>query len=326
VNKMEKPHMQIPIAIDVERAHLAKPETIVVATDLTDAEILVPHAVAQAKATGARIRLVHAIDPRETFSVESRMVVYQSRTEEESRVELALRGMASEIETQGVACEVRWRHGYPADVVPEQIAESGATRLIMASHGRGKLGQFLLGSVANHLLGKVSVPVFIAGPQSLPSGSHATPRRILHPVSMNGDYKESAKLAIQLARLYRAELTMLHIPDRDIEKSLHPGCTLCWAKNLFAKLVPEGADVVPPLRIDLAFGDKVEQIRDAAKRTEADWIVMGVDEGFSLWPLTENTAYRVLSVAGCPVLAIRRRAHSPEEQKSAKGPCLVSII
>jgi nucleotide-binding universal stress UspA family protein len=318
--------MRIETAIDIARTHFVQPVTILVATDLTDAKVLVPHAVAQAKAAGARIRLVHAIDPRESFPIEAQSAAYQSFPKEDSEIDRALRAIASEIETHGVACEVGWQHGFPADVVQDEIAESGATRLIMASHGRGKLGQFLLGSVANQLLGRVSVPVFIAGPQSLPAVSHATPRRILHPVSMNGDYKESARLAIQLARLYRAELTMLHIPDREIEKSLHPGCSLCWAKNLFAKLVPEGAEIVPPLRIDVAFGDKVDQIRNTAKRIEADWIVMGVDEGFSLWPLTESTAYRVLAAACCPVLAIRRQARAPEAEISDAGHCLVSII
>lgn len=47
------------------------PGRILVATDLTDDDYLVPHAVAQARASNARVTLLHAILPARSISVEA---------------------------------------------------------------------------------------------------------------------------------------------------------------------------------------------------------------------------------------------------------------
>jgi nucleotide-binding universal stress UspA family protein len=132
---------------------------------------------------------------------------------------------------------------------------------------------------------------------------------------MNGDYRQHAELAMQLAGFYDAELTLLHIPDRDVVESIQPGLALAWAENLTADLLPaispHGAAAV---RVSVAFGDRVREIRDEAARMHADWIVLGVgDGGAPMWPLRETTAYRTLAIAHSPVLAIRRGAEARQE-------------
>jgi nucleotide-binding universal stress UspA family protein len=144
---------------------------------------------------------------------------------------------------------------------------------------------------------------------------HATPRRILHPVSLNGAYRQGVEQAIELARSFDAELTLLHIPDRDVESSIHPGCTLTWAENLFATLVPSSTPLHPSIRISVAFGNVVDEIRREAARIGADWIVLGIEEGYPFWPLKDSIAYKVLAVADCPVLAIRSDPHAREYAK-----------
>jgi hypothetical protein len=57
-------------------AGLAAPGKIVVATDLTDTEYLLPHAIAQANAAGASLILVHAVLPHESMPVETGAVPY----------------------------------------------------------------------------------------------------------------------------------------------------------------------------------------------------------------------------------------------------------
>jgi nucleotide-binding universal stress UspA family protein len=118
--------------------------------------------------------------------------------------------------------------------------------------------------------------------------------------------------AFELAKSFGAELTLLHIPDRDVEASIHPGCTLTWAENLFATLVPEGLQLQPPIQVSVAFGNVVDEIRREASRMGADWIVLGVEEGYPFWPLKDSTAYKVLAVAECPVLAIRSDPYQVE--------------
>jgi nucleotide-binding universal stress UspA family protein len=292
-------------ASTIPNSSLVSPKRILVATDLTDGDYLIPHAVAQAKASGAKVTLVHAILPAETLPLDAGSLAYVDWEQTERDIQLALVGIATRIKSQGIECDVVAKHGFAADVVEEEIKATRTTRLIMASHGRGKWGQFMMGSVANQLLGNTNIPVFVVGPKSASFPEHANPRKILHPVSLNGDYRRGVELAIELARTFHAELTLLHIPDRDVESSIHPGCTLTWAENLFATLVPKGADLEDPIQISVAFGNLAEEIRKGAARIGADWIVLGVDEGLAFWPLQESLAYKVLAVSACPVLAFR---------------------
>lgn len=309
----------------LEKDSLIAPRRILVATDLTDSEYLIPHAVAQAKASGAAVTLVHAILPAETMPLDAGAVAYIDWAKTEQDVEVEMLGMAAKIEAAGILCDVVAKHGFAADVLMEQIKATHAARLIMASHGRGKWGQFMMGSVANQLLGTVTVPVFVVGPNSAQYPEHATPRRILHPVSLNGAYRRGVRLAMELASGFGAELTLLHIPDRDVEASIHPGCTLTWAENLFATLVPGGAHIDPHIHVSVAFGNVVDEIRREATRIAADWIVLGIEEGYPFWPLKDSTAYKVLAVADCPVLAIRSDPFVRETEETMTVASLAPI-
>ena len=107
--------------------------------------------------------------------------------------------MAHKLEEHGVVCNIDIQHGFASDVVREAIMDTGATRVIMGTHGRGKFGQFALGSVANELLKTVDVPIFAIGPGVHGTTDHATPRKILHPVSMVGDFQRGVDFAVELA-------------------------------------------------------------------------------------------------------------------------------
>lgn len=292
-----------------DKKYLVQPLRILVATDLHDQDSLIPHIVAQGRASGALVTIVHAIEPNRCASCTSGVCRRAAEKAAGKREEEKIAAMVKKIEDQGVSCEAVLKHGLPADVVQEAISATGATRLIVASSARGKLGQFVLGSVANQLIGRVAIPIFLAGPHAAPTEGHCSPRRILHPVSMKGDYLQSAEFAIQLGELYGAEVTMLHVARHDVQRSLHTSLALSLADRLFAELAPNRDHLGPQIKISVAFGDPVDQIGKEAELLNADWIVLGVAEGFSLWPLMETTAYRLLAVAGCPVLAIR---HQPQ--------------
>ena len=229
------------------RAYIATfvmPTRILVATDLTDGDFLVPHVVAQAKASGAQVTLVHAILPANAFPLEAGHVPYPDEKFLDRDARLALQGIAHQIELEGVSCDIYLAHGFAADVIREEIKMTGATRLIMGTHGRGKWGQLAMGSVANELLGSVEVPVFVVGPNVSPVTEHVTPRRILHPVSLIGDYKKSLEIALNLAKAYEAELTLLHVLDLDADTTVSDvgSRSVTWAEKAILAVLPEGAE------------------------------------------------------------------------------------
>jgi nucleotide-binding universal stress UspA family protein len=297
-----------------QEAAFISPTQILVATDLTDGDYLVPHVIAQAKASHARVTLIHAILPTDTFPLEAGYVPYLDETVMEREVRVVLTDIARKIEREGIFCDVSFKHGFPADVVRETINNTGATRLIMGSHGRGKLGQLALGSVANQLLGSVAIPVFVVGPHALAAADNVVPKRILHPVSLAGDYRKSADLALTLAQSYGAELTFLHVLDRDVEQTVNRERTLTWAKNALMALVPKSGGLALPVNARAIYGRLVEEILSAATQTGADWIVLGVNKEVSSLPFRDSNAYKVIVAAKCGVLTIHHNPQGTEEE------------
>jgi nucleotide-binding universal stress UspA family protein len=293
---------------------LAVPKHILVATDLADSEDLIPHVISQAKASGAHVTLVHAM-PIDFGPIAGKAIP-------ERDVRFMMTGIMRALESQGITCDFVSRQGHPADVIREELARTGADRLIMATHGRGKLGQLALGSVAKELLTSADVPVFIVGPLSHTATIHFTPTRILHLVSLNGDDQKRVSFAFDVAKKYGAELTLLHVLDPDVKDVINPDRTFKWAENALAALVTYTSEMTPRVRIRVEAGNTVDEIVRVASEEKTDWIVMSVDGRFTRF--MDGTAYKVLASAPCPVLTLRHERRKGEEK--VRMPERISLI
>ena len=300
--------MQTPTENNFENRTWASPERILVATDLTDTDCLVPHAIAQAIASGARVTLVHALPPSDVVPLDGASIPFVDKAKIVRDVQIFLLGVAQQFVLQGVACDTAVRDGFAGDVIREELGRTNATRVIMGTHGRGKLGQLTLGSVAHDLVAKVPVPVFVVGPHARDSVQHVAPRRILHPVSLMGDYSESLHLALEIAKTYQAELTLLHVLDRDVNQNIDPERTVSWAKNALNALIPDAKNRVSPVHTRVVSGNLAEEILKAAVQTNADWIVLGADGKLRSWFAPESAACKMIATAPCPILTLR---HEP---------------
>jgi len=123
-----------PIEETFETKTFAAPNMIVMATDLTDTEELLPHAIAQAKASNAALRFVYAIPPYETFVPEAGKVAYIDPAERARDARMVLEQLAKQVSAQGINCAVTVRCGEPADIVAELVKETGAQRVIVRTH------------------------------------------------------------------------------------------------------------------------------------------------------------------------------------------------
>ena len=293
----------------IPKRALAASDHILVAIDSNDADYLVSHAMAQAKKTQARITLVHAIMPMNSVAVESRSVPCIDEAVLEREALRMLGELSGPLESQHIDCKVVARRGFAADVICEEIRRSGATRVIMGTHGRRHLAEFALGSVAKEVLRNADIPVFAVGPHAQRKAGRETPRKILHPVSLVGHYEESVKFAMELARIHGAELHLLHVLRSDFEANSDPGRSLDWAEHAMTTLVASEAKTVPLVQTSATFGNVLREILFAAAVVDADWIVIGVHGTFPFWPLSDNTAYRVLAEANCPVLTIPHNSY-----------------
>jgi nucleotide-binding universal stress UspA family protein len=285
---------------------LASPEKIMVATDLQDLDRLLPHVIAQAKASGSTVTIVHAIYPMYVASLETAVVPCDYETAIVGEVRAKLQDAVRRMEAEGIKAEVRVRIGSAGEVIREELRRSHSSRLIMGTHGRGMLRQFALGSVAHELITKVGIPIFVVGPRARAHTLHAAPRRILHPVSFVGEYRANCKLAIEIASIYGAELTLLHVLEQTVDESVNPDRAVRWAEATLRQIISEASDPVPRISTRVLFGKVAAEILRAAGEIDADWIVLSTDEGSNSGLFKETRAFEVLAAATCPVLTLGR--------------------
>lgn len=309
---------------NIEKAFGA-PAKIVVATDLTDTDYLLPHAIAQAKSGGASLILVHAILPHESIPVESGAIPYYDPLRMDRDARLMLENAAREVRDHGVECLTAVRHGFVSDVVAEVVANVGADRLIVGTHGRRGLKRFVLGSIARQLLETVEIPVCTVGPRAH-GEVNAVPVTILHPVSLAGMHERSAELSIKLARQLHARLTLLHViaPGPGIARD--PGAAVATATEQIEKLIPPEAQEFAEVQVRIALGTVVSEILAVAEELKASLLVLGVHAPAHSWlPGTEPAAYRILVSAPCPVISLRVSAAElePSKRKEEVNPLVI---
>lgn len=297
--------MQKLIKSEFQKCMLAAPDRILVATDLTDLDYLVPHAIAQAKVCGAKLVFVHVLAPNKNASPGNGAGSYAAHMHADPAkvirdARLVLLGVERQVEEQGIACETKVRQGGITEAIAREIRQTDAARLIAGTHGRGKLGRLVMGSVANRLLTSVDVPVMVVGPQACKPHEHAAPRRILHPVSLMEIDHNSIRLPLNVAQTCRAELTLLHVIDPGLMECETPGRVIEWASARLRGMVP-ATDLRPTVSARVACGELAEEILKAAGQIEADLILLGWG-GYSEWSFRDSVAYKVLTAAPCPVL------------------------
>jgi nucleotide-binding universal stress UspA family protein len=295
----------------------AAPGKIIVSTDLTDTDYLLPHAMVQAKASGASLLLVHAILPHESVPMESGAIPYYDPLRLDRDARLMLDTLARGVREQGVECTTAVRHGFVPDVVAEVVNNTGAGRLIVGTHGRRGLKRFVLGSIARQLLEAVDIPVCTVGPRAH-KGTLSRASTILHPVSLAGLHETSAALSFALGEQFGSRVTLLHVIAPAPHVSRDPGRVVNQAIADLNRLVPESAKPWCEAQARIALGSVVAEILTAAAEIQAGLIVLGVHAPSHSWlPGTEPAAYKILVSAPCPVISLRVHGE-PEKSKAER--------
>jgi nucleotide-binding universal stress UspA family protein len=106
------------------------------------------------------VMLLHVLEPITPQVVEGTIVVddIEARRHE---AEEYLAPISAALRSQGVDTAWAIRRGRPADEILAAAQEGGADLIAMATHGRTGLGRLLFGSVAEAVLRRATVPVFM---------------------------------------------------------------------------------------------------------------------------------------------------------------------
>jgi nucleotide-binding universal stress UspA family protein len=289
----------------------AAPDRILVATDLTDIEYLIPHAVAQCEVTGASLILLHVIPPAKSGSLEATVALIAETAEREAQMRLQevrriLSEVAATVRSNGINCDIVIRHGHPREVVKEITTHLHADRILLGTHSRRNLKKFFLGSNSLEILKVARVPVWTVGPLSR-LAVHGQPTRILHPVSLSGSYRDAAELAVQLGQFYKAEVTLLHVLPRVAHANESAERLTFRATAELSQLIPDEMPLWTTATIRVEAGEVVERILSTAEDQRSDLIVLGSNPDIAFWPVSgDNTVYNVIAEAKCPVVTLRQ--------------------
>jgi nucleotide-binding universal stress UspA family protein len=274
-----------------------QPRSILVATDLHDLEFLLPVAMEQAKATGAKVWLVHVVPPETPTGAgtlpEMQRIAFR-------RAEALLAKATLQLRNQLIRCDYEVRRWYPVDRIIEFVREHEIDRVILGTSGKGKLGKLLVGSVAEELIRKLDVPVCAVGPHCQPPTTN-TFHRIVFATSLRHDFEKNLVLAAQLASASRGELIVLHVMEQDQgdeSVDLRVVSKIDRMRKAAAEL-----GLVPQLRI--RHGEPAEEILAECSLVKADMLILGaVPASAMAATFRSGVAYRVIAHAPCPTFTV----------------------
>jgi nucleotide-binding universal stress UspA family protein len=282
------------------------PGMILAVTNLADEEILLFHAIQQARRSSAKVLLVHVLEPEKVpphRGERTRSPEYQSLAESALA---ALNRMARQLRWVGVPCEPLLLRGSPAQEIPLVAKARGADRLLMtaACEKRGKYTAPK--TLAEDLLSGISVPICTVGqcPPPAPGIGHR-PANITLALSLNSDAEMPLAFASRLAQEHQAKLTVMHVfGNEEKDRKGIERTPLAVASQLPADRLRE-TELMCPLEIAVRKGDPATEILKAESRTNQDFIVLGpVGEAQPLRAGTSNIVHRVISEALCPVIVL----------------------
>jgi nucleotide-binding universal stress UspA family protein len=285
---------------DVSR-RFALPRRIAVATDLTDADLLLPYAISQARVTGAHLCLIHAIPPRLGGQKGSCLTCIQERNHE-SEVLDRLEDMQRRAHLQGVCCSIRWSHGEPAKVIVDALRQCNADRLIAGSQGRRHLREIMHGSVAKELMAEVRIPTLFVGPK-VHAPADIQVSNILCLVPLEGEFEKLARFALLVGEVYQARITLMHVLD-DAD-AINKTRSEEWARTALQSLVDDFGRREKQVTILVKHGGLVEMAHEAAEELKTDVLVLGTGSPAHATYLKDPLAYQLIATAGCPVYCYR---------------------
>ena len=123
-------------------------------------------AVGMAKAFGAELRLFHAVEPEPSYTAYGftpeefpAMHIYQE--EAKRRATEKLDELVTQVKTDLSNVSAQVMDGSPLHALLDYIKESSADLVVLGAHGHGVIASLLLGSVAEGMVRKATVPTLI---------------------------------------------------------------------------------------------------------------------------------------------------------------------
>lgn len=179
------------------------------------AEQTLPLAAELARRSGAilQIGLVHRPVPALATAIEVPDIETQLDQEARAREQIYLTSITERVRRMAnVPVTGTLLDGPVAEALQHQVESSGADLVVITTHGRGPMSRFWLGSVADHLMRVLHIPVLMIRPT--PAGESVT---VLHRILVTLDGSPFAERALQaalmLGRPFGAEYALVMVVE-----------------------------------------------------------------------------------------------------------------
>jgi len=292
----------------------AHPAVLLVATDLSDLDRLMPFALEQAGETGARLILLHVLAAGTSVTMDAAGMPYYDPAGAQEFAEKALEPWGEVARRHDLACHAVVREGNAAHEIAIAARQFQAERVLLGTRSRSKLGKLLLGSVAEQVLRSVKIPVATVGPEAeLPpehrDANSGLERVVLHATTLQEASRPSAALACRIAANQKAKLVLLHVlpPVDEMERDgLATGLDSTAMHELHILSAVTRTRCCLTVEPRVVHGNPSIEILAASVEQNASLIVLGATHRTALENLTrDRVIYKVLAHAHCPVLTLR---------------------
>jgi nucleotide-binding universal stress UspA family protein len=275
------------------------------------AEQALPWALCLARRAGATLELVrgHVLyaltQPAAAWAPFDPAAEADSKQEERAYLDAVARRLAGMAQVSITKTLV---DGLETEGVLRRVREGRADLVVMATHGRGPLGRFFLGSVADVLVREASVPVLLVRP---PGGATALPgpaaEDVLVPLDGSSLAEQVLGPAADLAHLAGARCTLLRVvapvsfsPRQPAPEMSYAGA-LAYLEAVAGRLREQGLSV--QMRVGVAARPAKAILKEAREGT----VIALATHGRGGVPRVAlgSVADKAIRAAPCPVLVYR---------------------
>ncbi len=200
--------------------------------------------------------------------------------------------------------------GNASDKILSFSETKGVKLFVMGTHGLRGVDRLMLGSVTERVLRKARCPVLVVRKpvhDFVSPGGNADPinlKRVVLCMDFSKHAQHALDHAFSIAREYKAELTLLHVVEH-LPGSADLKRETTKATEQLRELVPPRARKPYPVKSLVRIGEPYQQIIEVALEAQTDLVIIGVRGRSSLnSALFGSTAYRVIQLGPCPVLAV----------------------
>ena len=272
--------------------------------------------------TGAGLTLLHVVEPAAVGSAENRLAMAACNLGEEAERRLAQ--LCSRAEVAGVRCLAVLGAGTAAEGILSAIRRMNVDVAVLGMGAPHSVDRFFFGSTAEAVLSRAACPVMIVGPAA---ASTASEEKRVRPVVFATDFHMVTSHAVRYAASFcvatGAELHCLHVLPRMLQGG---------TDHIMAEILTEGlkhlaatdAPNIPNAVCSVTYGSEISNaIVDCALKLEAQLIVLGVRRESILESHgPASVAFRILTEASCPVLAV---AYGAEAELEANRSQMESV-